>query len=1044
MPLTEQHLGDLGLEVLQAPIFFRSLAEIESGDRLHPYSHFMRRAWETMRLDGILCVDRKPTVYFKEVARFEEDRLAELHRMLWNQGIATVLVVTSPGAVRVYSGMAPPKGRINNQDVDLALVETLDRVADALEIKRLLTKVESGRLYRDYPAHFPQQRTVDQTLLDNLSAARDLLHAKGKGLAQKTAHAFLGRVIFTCYLTDRGIITEREFKAAGAPAGVANLRELLGQLTPTAAKRALYKLWSDLHDVFNGSMFDETVAHEAAQIHETEIGILHRFLNGEELVSGQLTFGLWVYNFEVIPIETISAIYEDFLSVEDIARQKRSGAFYTPKHLAEMVVDVAIEAWDSLLDKRILDPSCGSGIFLVVLFNRIAEEWRRANPNVWNKTRAKKLLEIIQRQLCGVDINETACRISCFSLYLAFLDQLAPREIHELHTDGAKVLPNLLALKGDQHRTTTTPVIFEGSFFDDLPIGRDFDLVIGNPPWVGRNEDNAHAFAWCTSSANPAANGAPRAKAALKAYFMPQDQLAHAFMWKAPVHLKPTGRTCLLLPSKVLLNHTTDTFQAGWITANRVEKVVLLSDYRFILFENAISPATIVRTQAIAQSAKDYDIILEVPKVDGADPRRGAITVGTEDRQTINSREIVAEAKRGYAPVVWKKRFWGSPRDLEFLERLGEYPSLATVIEKHRWVKGQGMQPDYTKKDFLKPWWKSSDLFIDAKSSAIDLSLLASDCEKIGDRFPRLRRSPDRAIFRGPMVLVSQGFSKRAFVNFDVIFQDSLQAIAGPEKDAPLLRFLTAVLRSRLAEYFLFHTAANWGTERDKVHFFELLRLPFPLPEQTDDPTRARAIVRDVGRHFEAFEKEQAKSILARDELTTRFNTAVEPLIEEYYGVTRTERLLIADTLDLFECSITPHAFEAKVPTLQTPDESFRTAYAQRLTGILNHLGKRGPHRLKARTLLSTATSMAVVILEKTAVAQPYVESESDKDLNRVLQRLSKLLPEQQGRFAHMRDLKIFSSNEIFLVKPLTQRAWSQSAALNDADELVAAILRVR
>src|SRR5207253_10026625 len=57
--------------------------------------------------------------------------------------------------------------------------------------------------------------------------------------------------------------------------------------------------------------------------------------------------------------------------------KKKTGAFYTPRFLAEMVLDVALEGMSSLLDKRFLDPACGSGIFLVGLFNRLAEEWAR-------------------------------------------------------------------------------------------------------------------------------------------------------------------------------------------------------------------------------------------------------------------------------------------------------------------------------------------------------------------------------------------------------------------------------------------------------------------------------------------------------------------------------------------------------------------------------------------------------------------------------------------------------------------------------------------
>jgi hypothetical protein len=57
-----------------------------------------------------------------------------------------------------------------------------------------------------------------------------------------------------------------------------------------------------------------------------------------------------------------------------------------------------------------------------------------------------------------------------------------------------------------------------------------------------------------------------------------------------------------------------------------------------------------------------------------------------------------------------------------------------------------------------------------------------------------------------------------------------------------MLRLLTCALSSRLALYFFFHTAANWGTERAKIHVDEYNRFPIPEP---DTPER-RSILAEV------------------------------------------------------------------------------------------------------------------------------------------------------------------------------------------------------
>ena len=75
---------------------------------------------------------------------------------------------------------------------------------------------------------------------------------------------------------------------------------------------------------------------------------------------------------------------------------KKQGAFYTPRFLAELVLDIALSSETSLPGLRFLDPACGSGIFLVGLFNRIAEEWKQKNPTARNDERARELMDLMR------------------------------------------------------------------------------------------------------------------------------------------------------------------------------------------------------------------------------------------------------------------------------------------------------------------------------------------------------------------------------------------------------------------------------------------------------------------------------------------------------------------------------------------------------------------------------------------------------------------------------------------------------------------------
>ncbi len=1049
---SRQLIEKFDLTRVSAPLFFRSADDIERFAGKHPYSHLMRRAWETMHLNGILCVDGRPTVYFKEVKRLDSIRQHNRYRKFWNQGLATLLVVSSPDQVQVFSSLAKPVKEDSQVDNEGRLVEILDSTTKVLNFVK---RVQSGQIYRDKPQCFDSNQTVDKFLLRNLSEARDQLH-QHNNLSYKVVHALLGRVIFACYLIERGIIDESLFAEANAK-GIKSLHELLTQYDNTKAKKILYDLFAVLQRHFNGSMFDDTVEKERPQIDDKHISILRRFLIGEELKSKQSTFDFWAYDFSVIPIETISSIYEEFLGAEDKAGKRKSGAYYTPKHLAEMVVDVATSEWNSLLDKRILDPACGSGIFLVIIFNRIAEQWRYKNPGVHNITRAEALLEIIREKICGIDVNETACRIACFSLYLAFLDQLKPREIYELEAKRGKILDNFLALKDSAYSNNESPVIFEGDFFENtIPAAKNFDLVIGNPPWVSRGRaSDAKALDWCLSEDNnPYLDDAPRAKADRKKYFLPARQIAHAFMWKSSVHLNDNGKACLVLSTKVLFNNSTDKFQAGWFSNVTVEKVVQLSDWRHILFENAVSPSVIVKYNA-RKPKDDYSIDYEVPKVSSCDPRRGVIHISPEDQKTIRLFDIQQYAKKNKISIAWKEKFWGTRRDNLLLDRLLEMPCLGELVSKPKektnlFIASQGFQPfneerySEGKKAYGEPqpaWWTPEQLYIDAKKIGPNLIITKKNCEKVGPRFKKLHRIRDKRIYTRPKVLVNKGFTKAVYCDFEAIFQDAIYSISGSPSNYRLLMFIAAVLNSKLAKYFQFHTSANLGIEREQIFPTEYKRIPFPLPKDTENPEESDRIINEIAMHMSDLKALIEKDFMLQEEKVALAAEKIEVLLYKYYGISQHEQLLIDDTVNIFKSSMMPTSINSRVKTIGCPTPNERKGYAELLCSILNTWAKRSDFHVNGRVEYSEILGTSIVTLVKSHKTERYSETKTSDDLHAALKNIQNALPKKMGKFVYHRHLKVFDGNQLYILKPLSRRYWTKTAAINDADEIAVAIL---
>ena len=1046
----------------------RDWAYYQSSDaiRRHPellgYAHHILRAFdkEVLGITGVLCIDARPTIYFRRDSKaLSAAEANHLHRVFWNQGIATVLILADPEHLRIYSAQARPVDKLSANKTPPALIDTrLENVADLLELEQLLHEIASGQYYRDHAQHFDEKQAVDEFLLQNLAAARNrLVTGVHRFKREETAHALLGRLIFLCYLTDRKVIDWVDYeKEVGK--GITDVHQLLETYESKEGWQRLYQLFARLHETFNGSMFDKNLETEARRLKPAHYEVLRQFFSISEVATGQGTLGFWAYDFSVIPVETISAIYENFLSAEDAEGKRKEGAYYTPRHLAEMVVDIAIAEDPDWAKRRYLDCSCGSGIFLVTLFNRMASHWVFNNDDATYRKRAEALLDILHNQLCGVDIKRTACRIACFSLYLAFLDQFDPRDIRDfarMAKRERKVLPKLLRYRDSRWREKYNATILQGDFLESATTTEKFDYLIGNPPWSGRGT----------------------------------QQLAWKFMRHAPQHLRVNACGCLLLPAKVFFNKT-DELQAEWFDAVTVERVVNLSDYSFILFEHAKCPALIVRFTN-GTPGENHRFRYDTPKISGTDCRDGVITILPRDRKWLQQTALLAAASRSQVPSFWKSYFSGGPRDWRLLDLLDEMPKLDAIAKPpskdkegkaHFWTS-EGIKPN--KKGTHKPWWKEEHLFLSARSQTTALFVLEKDCEPVGKRFhPFVERRRDPKLFTPPLIVVSYGFGKIAYCDFPVLFQHSLRVItssagkpAERAADSDLLFFLTAYLRSNLAKYYLFHISANWGIERDKVHLFELLQLPFPLSGDGHahaDAARivsttaelARSLRNELAAELEQLHKEREKKNLPIEseefqEMLAPFSAKrkkkvdvlqakLEKEIYRYFDLTEEEVALVEDTVEFIEPSSTPAnramVRQAGIPTLEAiePDDGILDKYALMLTRTLNEWAEDGQLQVEASAAQFDSHPFVLFHLHQTKKPRAFRYERFSNHIKAVLERIYEASRQKQDRFNYPRAVTFFDGASIYLLKPNTLSHWTRSAALNDADEIFSEVIRQR
>ena len=1014
--------------------------------------------------DAVFYVGKSPAAYLKTVRTntILEDDVRDWQRFLWNQTVVPMLIIKSRTQIRVYTAYTQPKERQSEERI----ASILETTADALELDRLWTAIEAGTIYEQSPEAFSRNYAVDRYLLDNLNAAAHQLAETQKGGIKKEknlifAHHFLTRLLFVCYLIERGMvgkhfddieneILKKLHPATDKEAGYF-LRHLFDDLNTYAKKRdTLCSIFAYVKMRFNGSLFPESITKEKSRYNKEFIQIIDDFLHGHELKTGQRLLGFWAYDFSVIPIETISAIYESFLGEQGKLQEaqgesdsKRTiGAYYTPLHLAEMTVDIALENIEENIKKpvhklKILDPACGSGVFLVSLFGRMAESLRREedyNAKRRNIGWVRKLLPKLH-QLYGIDISPTACHITCFSLYLALLEQLEPSDVEYLHEHNEQ-LPPLLANDSNGYKT-----IHHGNLFDlELSLKeKNFNIVIGNPPWVSRQNQKDDRFEkWQRDNLKKPCPG---------------NQIAHGFMWKVPEYLIESGIGCLLLPAGVLFNERTNEFQAEWLKFVTVEKVINFSDLRHILFSGAIHPCLAIRFQA-SKSAHGDELVYETPKIDIRSQQGGPVYIREEDITILHQKELIHAAKNKNVHVVWKSHFWGSWRDNRLLSRLNGLPKLKNLIGKpssgKTFILGRGGEP-YRKNDEEKeakphePWWDEQLQFIPSLSDA-NLIINPNSFIDIPTEFKKLRRSPDKRLFENPKILISRGVNKRkiAYCEYPVYFSDSIQSIAESNKDSDLLRFLSVVINSDVAQYYLFHTSTRWAIERDVIYLHEIYNIPFLMPKDTTDPQNASKIVDEVSKTIKNFAKRmETKCWFGHQEEAQKIQKNLEPKIREYYDVDKYEAMLIEDTLQLAIKSFHPRQSTIDVPTLANVSEETCQTYAKTLCEMLNNFGRGNSFKVNSEVVKGWPYSVIRVSLaEKFRRAVPV--STAKDELARIFERIKPRLQHKKGCFVFCQNLKVFDGDDLYILKPMQMRFWLQTAALNDADEIAGAILDSR
>ena len=206
---------------------------------------------------AVFCVQDVPTVVIVVLDEYERERVIDLHGALWNQGLATLLLVLSHDTLRAFSLARIPS--IDGSTFhDRCLVQTLDAATNALVAKDIIYGAESGRLWERHADFFKASERIDHVLLNNLTASCKALCEDG--LSMDAAQALLIQAMFIAYLEDRGIVRSEHFEEASG-----GISETFIGILEAPCSTALYRLFERLREDFNGDLFVEPCSFDSRE-----------------------------------------------------------------------------------------------------------------------------------------------------------------------------------------------------------------------------------------------------------------------------------------------------------------------------------------------------------------------------------------------------------------------------------------------------------------------------------------------------------------------------------------------------------------------------------------------------------------------------------------------------------------------------------------------------------------------------------------------------------------------------------------------------------
>lgn len=969
-------------------------------------------------LDAFFCFDNKPLILFFNLE--DGNKKQDLHKAIWNFNESPIAIIVENNAVEIFNGFS-----IDENTKLLHSIGGVEKLDDFTYFELV-----TGKTWEKYQNDLNHKNRVDYKLLDNIEDAQGLMMKLG--LSQTLVNALIGKIIFYRYLIDRKVKLNYEGKE----------RWTNGDLCRCLADKDSFLAFAQyLEKKFNGDMFRIT-PQDYKLINQNVLNVLIRLLENEEIATRQRSL-FDLYDFSILPIEFISNMYEKFIGVD---KQNKESAYYTPTFLVDYIVAETVEKHLSSYDKtyncRILDPSCGSGIFLVESLRRIIEKYMDVKDieNINTDLSRKEVKDLVYDNIFGIDKDYDAVQVAIFSIYLTLLDYQEPADIEKFK------FPNLYGKN----------LICSDTFDVDNPQLKEleekklqFDYIIGNPPWKGSGGDQ-QAKTYLN-------NRRKKERNVRNAIGVNNNELAEYFVFRVSDFCSTNTEVALIIHSTSLYNSKdgVSVFRKYLLDQYYIKGVTELACVRKEVFDKSndksIAPACVLFYKYANGINTDFNVITHI----SIKPSRffslfKVFSICRNDIQKVQQNRLKEN------DWLWKVLVYGSYLDFILISRLKKHETVESIIkDSNRFVHATGVTFSENDAKYDSTSWEGK-FFINTR--AVERLFLNQDkiesfhVQKLGRN-----RISQQDIFLAPMLLVRHGLdmdkliARSVISNQDAVFKKSLLSIkAYCSNDIDVLKSIASLYSSEVFSYLSILTFSSIGIERENAKEQELLGVPY---------------VKIDGHYYDKIESlcnsyHKEKNKCPIDEITTH-KISLE-IKEEESNLNRAIKIALSlsdEDLDVIDYALkinrhfvhinSADSISRKIellrdcPAFKIIDRKdnmlidYAQVYINRFANSFNRNGKRFIVDIHYKEQM---IGMFFRIIDEKDFTEEIPTPKTDNNLMVLAIKLSSQRITDQ--LFVQKDIRGFEKDFFYIIKPNERRLWHKAIAHLDVNEFADAMLR--